>query len=45
MDDRIATVVVDGRLFTGRVYNVRDNGWPCVETPGGTFASGPEVSS
>jgi len=41
----IATVVVDGRLFTGRVYHVRENGWPCVETPTGHVASGPEVSS
>jgi hypothetical protein len=25
------TVEVDGTLFSGRIYHVRENGWPCVE--------------
>lgn len=36
-----ATVVVDGELFTGDVYHVRENGWPCVRTESGRQASGP----
>lgn len=40
--ERVATVNVDGRLFTGRVYHVRENGWPCIETDNGHIASGPE---
>ena len=27
----IVTVDVDGTFFTGKVYHVRENGWPCVE--------------
>jgi hypothetical protein len=38
-----ATVLVDGEEITGTVYNVRDNGWPCVETPDGRVASGPRL--
>jgi hypothetical protein len=34
-----------GRLVTGRVYHVRANGWPCVETPSGRCASGPCVTT
>ncbi len=36
-----ATVVVDGQTITGTIYNVRENGWPCVETASGRVASGP----
>lgn len=36
-----ATVMVDGAEITGTVYNVRANGWPCVETSSGRVASGP----
>ena len=47
MTDRIgsiATVEVDGRRFTGRVYHVnRYVGWPCVQCADGHVASGPEV--
>jgi hypothetical protein len=39
----IATVLVDDEEITGTVYNVRDNGWNCVETPEGRIASGPDV--
>lgn len=41
----VATVVVDGHSITGRVYNIRENGWPCIETPSGRIASGPEPST
>jgi hypothetical protein len=40
-----ATVLVDGEEITGTVYNVRDNGWPCVQTPEGRIASGPKVAN
>jgi hypothetical protein len=36
-----ATILVGGEEITGTVYNVRDNGWNCVETPEGRIASGP----
>lgn len=36
-----ATVVVDGKVFTGTIYHVRENGWPCIETSTGHVASGP----
>lgn len=41
----VATVKVDGQTFTGRVYHVRENGWPCVECSDGRIASGPAVKS
>jgi hypothetical protein len=46
MSDEIqrATVNVDGERITGRVYHVRENGWPCVETEAGRIASGPAVN-
>jgi hypothetical protein len=37
-----ATVYVNGEAITGRVYNVRDNGWACVQTQSGRVASGPD---
>jgi len=37
-----ASVVVDGKLYTGRIYHVRENGWACVECPNGHVASGPD---
>ena len=40
-----ATVCVDGYHYTGRIYHVRDNGWPCIETASGHVASGPEVTA
>ncbi len=43
MMNRIATVLIDGETITGKVYSVRENGWPCVETSSGRVASGPEV--
>ena len=43
--DRNVSVLVDGSVFTGTVYNVRDNGWPCVETYSGHIASGPAILS
>jgi len=41
----VATVIVDGNSFTGTVYHVRENGWPCVECPDGHIASGPAVQN
>jgi hypothetical protein len=40
-----ATVYADNpdEPITGIVYHVRENGWPCVETPAGRIASGPET--
>ena len=38
-----ASVLVDGQVFVGTVYHVRDNGWACVETDTGHVASGPEA--
>jgi hypothetical protein len=38
----IASVNVDGNIITGKVYNVRDNGWPCIEIDEGRIASGPQ---
>ena len=43
--NQIATVVVDGRRFTGKVYHIRPNGWLCVQTSSGHVASGPEVTN
>jgi hypothetical protein len=36
-----ATVQADGVLVTGRIYHIRENGWPCVESVDGHIASGP----
>jgi hypothetical protein len=36
-----ATVEADGQLITGRIYHVRENGWPCVKSDDGHVASGP----
>lgn len=42
--DQGVTVEVDGgRQFTGTVYYVRENGWPCIETDDRHVASGPVV--
>lgn len=35
------TVRADTGTHTGRIYHIRENGWPCVETPEGVIASGP----
>ncbi len=41
----IATVNVDGQCITGRVYHLRENGWPCVQSDAGRIASGPLVGA
>jgi hypothetical protein len=43
--DENVSVLVDGSVFTGTVYDVRENGWACVETYSGHVASGPVVLS